>query len=728
MNETTIDLTQIQFPDSDKPLFEGNELALSSKNFIFARNGSGKSTLSDAIISQKSSDFDVQVFKGFEQLIGENENLEAFSLSVNAGENEKKIKDLERQLNQKKVEQENSNQLITQEPDNKRNNLFKKKELAKRDFENQQKKLEKFYTDSARSIGSKNSPQLVKNSRSYNKNPFKKEISKASYLQDTEIDQLREILNSEPKKILEVNFKNIDFAKYLTSVNEIISSKVEERVKIKRLDSQEKINFADKGRHVHKKGDICAFCGNTISSEVFDELESYFSADEVKVLQDKISKGKERIKQVQNELDKLEFKSEDFYPNLVDKVLDEIKVIKEIKEQQKDFLITLYTELENKEKNLFLKNLELTISLPSELDFNELNQLIKKNNEFAENLEKEQENARDKLRYHEVKLLLEKYNFETEKNQLKNLEEIWKEKDTEFKEEEARNKSIQKDIDRLASDIEALKPKAEKQAIEHINKKLRLRVQWELDFYENEDSGYYRIKQGDRYRSVKKLSTGEKNIIAFLYFIEKLEEVKDDQANKPKLIVFDDPMSSNDATMQYLITWELQRLYQSKDKTKYDVNKDIIVILTHNVHFYLNVQPHGSLKDDKGRTKYNKNNFYRIDNHQFVKINSEKEDFKTSYEALWVELKDLYDCGHINSMLNIMRRILETYMKFNSLNQTRFYHGNEQYLKLFNVNSHSIDDLSAESYSETKEEMRQLFYQIFKENGCEEHFKNYWSN
>ncbi|MCB4926901.1 hypothetical protein LGV90_05565 [Streptococcus mutans] len=84
MNETTIDLIQIQFPDSDKPLFEGNELALSSKNFIFARNGSGKSTLSDAIISQKSSDFDVQVFKGFEQLIGENENLEAFSLSVNS--------------------------------------------------------------------------------------------------------------------------------------------------------------------------------------------------------------------------------------------------------------------------------------------------------------------------------------------------------------------------------------------------------------------------------------------------------------------------------------------------------------------------------------------------------------------------------------------------------------------------------------------------------------------
>lgn len=44
-------------------------------------------------------------------------------------------------------------------------------------------------------------------------------------------------------------------------------------------------------------------------------------------------------------------------------------------------------------------------------------------------------------------------------------------------------------------------------------------------------------------------------------------------------------MSSNDDTMQYLIIWELQRLYQNRDRNKFDVNKDIMVILTHNVHF-----------------------------------------------------------------------------------------------------------------------------------------------
>ena len=93
---------------------------------------------------------------------------------------------------------------------------------------------------------------------------------------------------------------------------------------------------------------------------------------------------------------------------------------------------------------------------------------------------------------------------------------------------------------------------------------------------------------------------------------------------------------------------------------------------------------------------------------------------------MWVELKDLYECGHKLSMLNTMRRIIETFLKFNALNQEIFYKDNEQYLKLFNVNSHGIDDTSAVQYTETIDEMRALFYQIFKDNQYEEHFEHFW--
>ena len=77
MVTTIIDLEQIKFEDSEAPLFEGKELELSSKNFIFARNGSGKSTLSKAIYNQKQTEFDVHVFNGFDSLIGENDYLDA---------------------------------------------------------------------------------------------------------------------------------------------------------------------------------------------------------------------------------------------------------------------------------------------------------------------------------------------------------------------------------------------------------------------------------------------------------------------------------------------------------------------------------------------------------------------------------------------------------------------------------------------------------------------------
>ncbi len=42
------------------------------------------------------------------------------------------------------------------------------------------------------------------------------------------------------------------------------------------------------------------------------------------------------------------------------------------------------------------------------------------------------------------------------------------------------------------------------------------------------------------------------------------------------------------------------------------------------------------------------------------------------------------------------------------------------------LNSHGIDDTTAVQYTETIDEMRALFYQIFKDNHYEEHFEHYW--
>ena len=727
MVTTVIDLEQIKFEDSETSLFEGKELELSPKNFIFARNGSGKSTLSKAIYNQKQSEFEVHVFNGFDSLIGENENLDAFSLAVNASEKEAEIKELKEKIT--KTEQDLSlvkKLLVEKNGENEEPTLYDECLEKSRVFNEQDRKIQNFYKDSARTISLKTDPVIVDNPRSYNKKIFESEIKSACRLEETDINLYRKILQSVPKEIARISEKKINFENYIKAVNEIISSKVVERVLIDRLDNQRKINFAKEGLEIHKEENICSFCGNELSDEVLIELERYFSADEVKELQNRIKVGKEKITNLLNEIEtNVKISADDFFPDLKEKVEKEIERLNESRTEQRSYLEILLKTLEQKESNLFVESKELKLPVPNNVNYSEINKLIEIHNKNVLDIKNKQKEARDAIRYHEIKLLLENFQYDVQIERLTVLKSEKEEKELVYSQKEDKKKELEQNLAEYRSQVDKLKPKAEKEAIERINKKLRLKVSWELDHVDDDNLGYYRIKEGERYRSVKQLSTGEKNVIAFLYFIERLEEVKEGR-KKNKIIVFDDPMSSNDDKMQYLIIWELQRLYQGKDRDKFNEDRDIMVILTHNIHFYLNVQPHGNFKDKNDRTKYDKNNFYRIDHHEFIKILNEKEDFKTGYEALWVELKDLYKCGHELSMLNTMRRIIETFMKFNALKQDVFYQDNEQYLKLFNVNSHGIDDPSAVQYTESIDEMRNLFYQIFKDNHYEEHFKHYW--
>lgn len=727
MASTIINLEQIKFEDSLTPLFKGKQLELSSKNFIYARNGSGKSTLSKGIYNQKQSEFEVHVFNGFDSLIGENENLDAFSLAVNASEKEEEIKELKEKIT--KTEQDLSlvkKLLVEKNGENEEPTLYDECLEKSRVFNEQDRKIQNFYKDSARTISLNTDPVIVDNTRSYNKKIFESEIKSACRLEETDINLYRKILQSVPKEIARISEKKINFENYIKAVNEIISSKVVERVLIDRLDNQRKINFAKEGLEIHKEENICSFCGNELSDEVLMELERYFSADEVKELQNRIKVGKEKITNLLNEIavnDKIS--TDDFFPDLKDEVEKESEKVNESLAEQKSYLEILLKTLEQKESNLFVESEKLELFVPNNVNYAEINRLIEIHNKNVLDIKNKQKEARDAIRYHEIKLLLENFQYDVQIERLTVLKSEKEEKELVYSQKEDKKKELEQNLADYRSQVDKLKPKAEKEAIERINKKLRLKVSWELDHVDDDNLGYYRIKEGERYRSVKQLSTGEKNVIAFLYFIERLEEVKEG-SRKKKIIVFDDPMSSNDDKMQYLIIWELQRLYQGKDRDKFNEDRDIMVILTHNIHFYLNVQPHGNFKDKNDRTKYDKNNFYRIDHHEFIKILSEKDDFKTNYEAMWVELKDLYECGHKLSMLNTIRRIIETFLKFNALNQEIFYKDNEQYLKLFNVNSHGIDDTTAVQYTETIDEMRALFYQIFKDNHYEEHFKHYW--
>ncbi|MCJ0606662.1 AAA family ATPase, partial [Enterococcus cecorum] len=359
-------------------------------------------------------------------------------------------------------------------------------------------------------------------------------------------------------------------------------------------------------------------------------------------LKDKIDTWKNKVTQKLNQIKKIKEimneKAKDIYTTL--QTSEKNNIVTMFKQQlmeNGEFLNALHDCLVNKEGNLFDKLPAIEISVPSDIDTSKINSLIENNNEVANTLEDNIKQARDKLRYNRIFQLVNEY--EEYNLNLRNLE-ILKSKKKDIEEDKDNHQKkieeLEKEIKIQRENIDKLVPNTEKKAVENINAKLKHNVPWSLTYYKGDHTGYYCIVQDGINRNVRELSTGEKNLIAFLYFIEKLEEKKD-AALKQKIILFDDPMSSNDDTMQYLIISELQKLYQGKYSKKFSSDKDYMVILTHNVHFYLNVQPHGNYKDSKNKTKYDKNNFYRISDKKFIKIKNQKEDFKTNYQALWIE-------------------------------------------------------------------------------------------
>ncbi|MDN2650206.1 AAA family ATPase [Leuconostoc lactis] len=199
----TVDLTKQAYP-----VFNDANLELANKNFIFGKNGAGKSTLVQLIKDQMSESYDVYAFQGFSRLLGTNENLDAFSLAVDAGDNENRIKELEKDLVQEQMKLEKAQRELTPLGDDTSNLLSKQIDFTtehdklKQDIHNHKVRL-------ASSIKNKKDPQIAP--PTYNIKRLEEEELNAALLQDSDVNQMTKILRSEILDSLDiVSFKAID--------------------------------------------------------------------------------------------------------------------------------------------------------------------------------------------------------------------------------------------------------------------------------------------------------------------------------------------------------------------------------------------------------------------------------------------------------------------------------------------------------------------------------------
>lgn len=693
--------------------FETTELSgLKKKNCIFGKNGTGKTSITTAIKEQYSDDYDVRVFQGFESVLTENRELATIALGTENAELQPQIDEAKSKVDNLKSQVESR---IEEE------NLYSKWQNSNQDYNIQSGKIDKILRDSAKEIKDEH---LDWTGANYDIRKIGEELSSAHKLTDEEIQENITIFKQEAMDNLEkMSFPNINMQELLDRTNALLQTEVVKSAVLEFTQIQQ--SWVQDGLNIHEHDGVfasaseCLFCGNTISDERIQSLNSFFD-DELKSLQGGLSTLSAEISEKKSEINKLTIDRTLFYPSLYNQIdILELQLLKTNKGSMK-FLELLTEALKMKSQNPFQSIDEIKVEvLPEYHEVKaEYDKVFDNNHSFGSALESEKEQAKNKLRFDQIAIKLEDKNYEIEYAKLKSLKETKAIAEKSFNDIK---RELSTEKDKLKVLVEQTKD--EGLAAEKINASLKRlgNASFKLIKTDDEQQGQYSIQALDKegsQRGIEALSTGEKNIIAFLYFLHNLEN-PELETQQPKIVVFDDPMNSNDDTVQYLIISKLQ-------KTLKEGEFEQLFLLTHNVHFYLNVRYkwwNGSKKPSYDKTTYHLKKVGRKSEIQYIQNDS--EDLKTSYQALWHELKWLYERQKPDFMLNPIRRILETYQKFNEI--AEMFPEDEESEKLFNVNSHSIDDLEADLNGKDREAIIDKLKQTFQTLDATAHFNAYWA-
>ena len=209
-----LDLTDASIYDDGLNRFEDEEIDFSkSINIIYGKNGTGKSSIC-RLMKEQWKDKEVCIFRGFNELLDENEKLNAIVLGEDNSKINKEVTSLEEKISgiEREIEEKKENIEEPEEGDD-RVNLF----TEKRDLENQKTKKEnredKIYTAGASKVKQKGSLSLF-DGKQYDRNNFKNDLKEAKEqgkLSKEEIKTLRETITVvEKDNVDEINSVFID--------------------------------------------------------------------------------------------------------------------------------------------------------------------------------------------------------------------------------------------------------------------------------------------------------------------------------------------------------------------------------------------------------------------------------------------------------------------------------------------------------------------------------------
>lgn len=243
---------------------------------------------------------------------------------------------------------------------------------------------------------------------------------------------------------------------------------------------------------------------------------------------------------------------------------------------------------------------------------------------------------------------------------------------------------------------------------------------------EKKDDISYRLIRADSSEVKETLSEGEHRFITFLYYYQLVKgTLQRDTVNKDKILVIDDPISSLDSNILFIVSFLVRELIKGCLDGS---NVKQIIVLTHNIYFHQEI----AFKGSRDNTSPLKERFHilRKINEETIIQSFEKNQINSSYELLWRELKNSNTDGAF--ICNTMRRILEHY--FNVIGHKNYdtiidsFEGQDKLicktlLPFINTGSHTINDdfhlsIDADMISKYKE----IFKAIFQKANQESHY------
>lgn len=374
-----------------------------------------------------------------------------------------------------------------------------------------------------------------------------------------------------------------------TVAQELLSRSIKPTQAIQELLNETALQaWVKQGIPLHKdKRDTCAFCRQNLPHDIWQVLDSHFSKES----SDLESSIDSCLTSVNSEIQAiagfLTLTGDKFYAE--EKVSFEAnkKSLADCLKVYKQDLEALKTALDSRKSSLFQP-----VAMPApkhdsaaiQKCADDINDLIVKSNGRTSSLEKDKGSAREALRLTDVASFIVDITYDTELTRIAGLKTDADTANTAYTDAEAEIVKLEADVSRLQG-----QQKDERKGAERVNSLLNHFFGHDgikLEAKDNAEKNTVKFEITRDGKSAYNLSEGECSLIAFCYFIAKLEEP--DSKGKDLIIYIDDPISSLDGNHIFFMFSLIESLIAKPFKNQDGSNGyrySQLFISTHNLDF-----------------------------------------------------------------------------------------------------------------------------------------------